>query len=243
MAKSMDFPSSAKKRKYADNLEISGQQETPDVSYVAVPGPQGERGIQGPKGERGPEGQQGLQGPKGDSGKDGRDGKDGKDGTSILSPSMQNIGWGLYLPSDKKLVRTGADEGDDGWVSLLLPGDNENAFEKFLPKGCVSLWNYNTQKINLRTLNIGSIITIRYNIEISTFMTNTEIWLRTSTDQSDHYPTSYVGSLKYMYDYDISVDQTFFLESRGIQTNGCMPQIRTDNSCSVSLKSMYIAVS
>lgn len=240
MAKSMDFPSAAKKRKYADNLEIAGQQETPDVSYVAVPGPQGERGIQGPKGERGPEGQQGLQGPKGDPGKDG---KDGKDGISILSPSMQNIGWGLYLPSEKKIVRTGADEGDDGWVSLLLPGDNENSFENYLPRGCVALWNYNTQKINLKTLNIGSIITIRYNIEISTFMTNTEIWLRTHTDQSDHYPTNYVGSLKYMYDYDISVDQTFFLESRGVQTNGCRPQIRTDNSCSVALKSMYIAVS
>jgi hypothetical protein len=242
MAKSMDFPSAAKKRKYADNLESSLQQES-DIAYIAVPGPQGERGIQGPKGERGPEGPQGLQGPKGDPGQDGVNGKDGKDGISILSPSMQNIGWGLYLPSEKKLVRTGADEGDDGWVSLLLPGDNENAFEKYLPRGCVALWNYNTQKLNLKTLNIGSIITIRYNIEISTFMTNTEIWLRTFTDQSDHYPTNYVGSLKYMYDYDISVDQTFFLESRGIQTNGCRPQIRTDNTCSVALKSMYIAVS
>jgi hypothetical protein len=243
MAKSMDFPSAAKKRKYSDNLEVSSQQDNPEIAYVAVPGPQGERGIQGPKGERGPEGQQGLQGPKGDPGKDGRDGKDGKDGISILSPSMQNIGWGLYSPSDKKLIRTGADEGDDGWVSLTLPGSTENAFEDYLPRGCVGLWNYNTQKINLRTLNIGSIITIRYNIEISTFMTNTEIWLRTHTDMSDHYPTTYVGSLKYMYDYDISVDQTFFLESRQIQTNGCRPQIRTDNSCSARLKSMFIAVS
>jgi len=240
MAKSMDFPSAAKKRKYADNLEESVSISNPEISYVAVPGPQGERGIQGPKGERGPAGEQGPKGEKGDPGKNG---KDGKDGISILSPSMQNIGWGLYLPSDKKLVRTGADEGDDGWVSLLLPGDSENAFEKYLPRDCVALWNYNTQKINLRTLNIGSIITIRYNIEISTFMTNTEIWMRTYTDQSDHYPTNYVGSLKYMYDYDISVDQTFFLESRGIQTNGCRPQIRTDNSCSVALKSIYIAVS
>jgi hypothetical protein len=243
MAKSMDFPSAAKKRKYADNLELSSQQES-DISYVAVPGPQGERGIQGPRGERGPEGPQGLQGLKGDPGKDGVNGKDGKDGISILSPSMQNIGWSLYLPSEKKIIRTGADEGDDGWVSLLLPGDNsKNSFEKYLPKDGVSLWNYNTQKLNLKTLNLGAIITIRYNIEISTFMTNTEIWLRTHTDQSDHYPTNYVGSLKYMYDYDISVDQTFFLESRGVQTNGCRPQIRTDNNCSVALKSMYIAVS
>jgi len=240
MAKSMDFPSAAKKRKYSDNLEESSYTSNPEISYVAVPGPQGERGIQGPKGERGPSGDQGPKGDKGDSGKDG---KDGKDGVSILSPSMQNIGWGLYLPSDKKIVRTGADEGDDGWVSFTLPGKSENSFEDYLPRGSVGLWNYNTQKINLRTLNIGSIITIRYNIEISTFMTNTEIWLRTFTEESDHYPTSYVGSLKYIYDYDISIDQTFFLESRGIQTNGCRPQIRTDNACSASLKSMFISVS
>lgn len=240
MAKSMDFPSAAKKKKYADNLDSSIQEQESDTVYFAVPGPQGERGIQGPKGERGPAGEQG---PKGDKGDPGRDGKNGKDGISILSPSMQDIGWAYYDCLEEKQIRTGANKGDDGWVNLFLWGKGENLTEEFLPKKSVSLWNYEAQKINFKAVNIGSIITIRYNINIETFSNNTEVWLRTFIDKIDHFPTTYVGSLKYQYEYDMSIEQTLFVENKGIQNVGGIPQIRTDNDCTVTLKSIHIRVS
>jgi Collagen triple helix repeat (20 copies) len=243
MAKSMDFPSAAKKRKYSDNLDLSGLEENPDVMYVAVPGPQGERGIQGPKGERGPEGLQGPQGPQGEPGRDGRDGKDGKDGISILSPSMQDIGWAHYDSKEKKQVRTGANKGDDGWVNLILAGKGKSTTEEFLPKKSVALWSYDSQKINFKAVNVGSIITIRYNLEISTFSNNTEVWVRTFIDYFDRFPITYVGNLKYQYDYEMSVEHTLFVESKSIQTAGGIPQIRTDNDCYVYLKSLHVSVS
>lgn len=234
MAKSMDFPSAAKKKKYSDNLELSSIQQNPDVTYFAVPGPQGERGVPGPKGDRGPAGEQGQKGDKGDP---------GKDGINILSPSMQNIGWAHYDSLDQKQVRSGATKGDDGWVNLILDGIGENTNESFLPKESVSLWNPNTQRLNFKTVNIGAIITIRYNLEITTFSNNTEAWIRTYIDRHDQYPTTYIGNLKYQYPYEMSVDQIMFVETKGIQTAGGIPQIRTDNDCYVILKSMHIAVS
>lgn len=240
MAKSMDFPSAAKKRKYSDNLESLPQDPQSDIIYVAVPGPQGERGIQGPKGERGPAGEQGPKGDKGDSGKNGRDGKDGK---NILSPSMQNIGWAHYDSLDFKTLRTGATKGDDGWVNLILDAEGKNTNEQYLPKESVSLWNPNTQRLNFKTLNIGAIITIRYNLEIQTFSNNTEVWMRTYCERSEQYPTTYVGCLKYQYPYELSVSQNIFLEGRVMQSDGGIPQIRTDNDSIVSLKSVHISVS
>lgn len=234
MAKSMDFPSAAKKKKYSDNLELSSIQQNPDVTYFAVPGPQGERGVPGPKGDRGPAGEQGQKGDKGDP---------GKDGINILSPSMQNIGWAHYDSLDQKQVRSGATKGDDGWVNLILDGIGENTNESFLPKESVALWNPNTQRLNFKTLNIGAIITIRYNLEITTFSNNTEAWIRTYVDRHDQYPTTYIGNLKYQYPYEMSVDQIMFVETKGMQTAGGIPQIRTDNDCYVILKSIHIAVS
>lgn len=235
----MDFPYSAKKKKYSDNLEYSNQQQS-DIYYIAVPGPQGERGIQGPKGERGPAGEQG---PKGDKGDPGKDGKNGKDGISILSPSMQNIGWGYYYSDSPLQIKTGSTRGDDGWVSLTLSNTGYKTNENFLPKESVSLWNPNTQRINFKTLNIGAIITIRYNLEIITLSNNTEVWLRTLIGGYSQYPTTYIGSLKYQFPYEMSVDHVLFLENNGIQTAGGLPQIRTDNDCLVSLKSIYVSVS
>lgn len=239
MAKSMDFPSAAKKRKYSENIDQSSDSQV-EISYVAVPGPQGERGIQGPKGERGPEG---LQGPKGEKGEPGKNGKDGKDGISILSPSMQNIGWACYEALSPKQVRTGATKGDDGWVNLLLDGEGKNTNEQYLPKESVSLWNPNAQRLNFKTLNIGAIITICYNLEIQTFSNNTEVWIRTVSERSNQCPTSYVGSLKYQYEYELSIYQSIFLEGKVMQSDGGIPQIRTDNDGVVSLKSIYISVS
>ena len=240
MAKSMDFPSAAKKRKYSENIDQSSELQNTEISYVAVPGPQGERGIQGPKGERGPEG---PQGPKGDKGEPGKDGKNGKDGISILSPSMQNIGWAIYDGLNLTQIRTGAAKGDDGWVNLILDAEGKNTNEQYLPKESVSLWNPNTQRLNFKTLNIGAIITICYNLEIQTFSNNTEAWIRTFSERSEQCPITYIGCLKYQYPYELSVSQTVLLEGKVMQSDGGIPQIRTDNDSIVSLKSVHISVS
>ena len=240
MATSMDFPSSSKKKKYSDNLPSDNSIIVDPQMFIAVPGPQGEQGPKGPKGDAGPQGEQGLKGDKGDP---GRDGKDGKDGINILSPSMQNIGWALYCADNLKTFRTGATKGEDGWVNLFVDGKGKNTTEKYLPRESVSLWNSNTNRINFKTLNIGSIVTICYNLEISTFSNNTEAWIRTYVENSDNYPTSYIGVLKYQYEYEMSVQHTLFVEDKKFQTSGGIPQIRTDNDSSVILKSIHIAVS
>ena len=73
----------------------------------------------------------------------------------------------------------------------------KKANEEFLPREAVALWNPNTRRMNFKTLNIGAIVTIRYNIEIQTFSNNTEAWIRTYIDGFDNYPTTYIGLLKY----------------------------------------------
>lgn len=237
MATSMDFPN-PKKKKYSDNVD-TGVIIDPAM-YIAVPGPQGERGSIGPKGDAGP---QGERGPKGDPGIPGKNGKDGVNGRNILSPSEQNIGWACYDNLNKKSIRLGANKGEDGWVKFGVDGEGNNTNELFLPKESVGLWNPSTQRFNFKTLNIGSIITIRYNIELTTYSNNTEVWFRTFVDNSENYTTTYVGSLKYQFDYDLSMEHTLFLENKSMQLGGGTPQIRTDNDASVIIKSIHIAVS
>ncbi len=241
MAKSMDFPET-KKKKYSDNLNEQVPGELIG-NYIAVPGPQGPKGESGPKGdkgERGERGEQGLQGPKGDAGKDGRN---GRDGASVLSPSEQQIGWACYDALQRPNLRLGATRGDDGWVKFYVDGLGENTNELFLPNGSVSLWNTETQKLNFKGINIGSIVTIRYNVELTTYSNNTEVWARTFIDNSDQYPTTYVGSLKYQFTYDLSIEHTLFIENKKMQTAGGIPQIRTDNDAGVIIKSIHISVS
>lgn len=234
---SMNFPDAAKRKKYSEQVE---QSQDSTLSFLPVPGPVGP---QGPKGDQGPQGIQGIQGEKGDPGKPGKNGQDGKDGKSILSPSEQQIGWGYYENSNPTQQRTGIDRGEDGWVRLLISKIGSKTNEKYLPNGDVSLWNNTTGKLNFRTLNIGSIITIRYNILLTTYGNNTEVWLKTLLDNEDQSPTSYVGNLKYQYDYEFSVEQTVFIHDSKSQNFGGIPQIRTDNPCEAILKSVYIAVS
>jgi hypothetical protein len=241
MAKSMDFPPAANRRKkYSDNIEPEQPLILDPQMYIAVPGPQGEPGPRGQKGDTGPQGEQGLKGDKGDPGKDGKDGKDGK---SILSPSEQNIGWALYDNLNNKSFRLGANKGEDGWVNFFVDSLGKNTNEKFLPKESVGLWNPETKRINFKTLNIGSIITIRYNIELSTFSNNTEVWFRTLCKNIDTSPTTYLGNLKYQFDYDLSMQHTLFLEDKDMQISGGIPQIRTDHDASMIIKSIHIAVS
>ena len=236
----MNFPDAAKKKKYAENIQSTYELEQP-VSFISVPGPQGERGPKGDTGDIGPQGIPGAQGDPGKPGKNGKDGIDGKPGISSLSPSGQRTGWGLYTNLKQKSIKLGAKQGNDGWVRFNLDcaGDNN---EEYLPENNVSLYNKETQKINLRGLKIGSIITIRYNIVLTTFFNNTEVWLRTYVPDFDRYPTTLVGFLKYQYEYEFSLEHTFFLENTKMQNSGAFPEILTDNEAMMSIKSMYIYV-
>lgn len=244
ISKNMDAP--FKKSNYAAKVEESQNQfqpETNTLTFLPVPGPQGEQGPKGDTGLIGPVGPQGPKGDKGAPGNDGKDGKDGIDGKSILSPSKQMIGWGYYENKSPKLERTGSDKGEDGWVRIALSGFSKNSTEEYLPYGNVSLWNRTTEKLNFKTLNVGSIVTIRYNLFLSTQMTNTEVWVKTFVGDEVLSPVSYVGNLKYQYDYEFSVEQTIFVHNSDIQSFGAIPQIRTDNHSEVILNSIYISVS
>ena len=240
ISKSMDSP--VKKSNYADQVNQSQIQDN-TLSFLPVPGPEGPQGPSGPKGDKGEQGPQGIKGEKGDPGKPGKDGKNGVDGKSVLSPSEQQIGWGSYENSATRTVKTGIDQGVDGWVSIVLQGLSQNINEQFLPKGSVALWNEYTKKINFKTLEFGSIVTIRYNIALTTHINNTEVWFRTLLADEEDSPISYVGNLKYQYDYDFSVEQTVYVKNGEDKNFGAIPQIRTDNACDVILKSIYISVS
>ena len=246
MATSMEFPKS-KPKKYSENIQQPYQLEQP-LSFVAVPGPQGPQGIQGPKGDKGDQGPQGMQGIRGETGrpgKDGRDGlngKDGKDGKSILSPSEQKLGWAIYDNSDLRQIRLGGNYGDDGWVSFKFNGFGKNTNEKYLPEDNVSLWIYSAEKINFKGIKLGSIVTVRYNVQITTLSNNTEVWFRTFVDGSNKYPTTFVGVLKYQFDYDLSLEHTIYIDDEIMKNSGGVPQIRTDNDALLIPKSLYISV-
>jgi hypothetical protein len=236
ISKSMDSP--IKKSNYASKVEES-QDTSNTLHFLPVPGP---AGPQGPKGDTGQQGPQGIPGPKGDKGPSGKNGKNGLDGKSVLSPSEQMIGWGYYQSKSINKKKTGIDQSSDGWVDLAI-GNIEKSIEEFLPKGNVSLWNETTKRLNFRTLNIGSIITIRYNIELTTYINNTEVWVKTLVENDEYSITSFAGSLKYQYDYDFSIEHTIFLHDSKMQSFGGIPQIRTDNPCTARLNSIYISVS
>lgn len=243
MAKSMDFPS-AKSKKYADNIHQPYELDQ-SISFVAVPGPSGERGPKGDVGLTGPAGSDGKQGPKGEPGKPGKDGKDGKDGSpgvSMLSPSGQKIGWAVYESLNKRPIGLGATKGNDGWVRLTIDCEGKNTDERFLPENNVSLWGKATGKINLKGIKIGSIITIRYDVSITTFANNTEVWFRTASLEDSDTVTTYAGNLKYQFEYDMSLEHTVFLDSAKFQNSGAYPEVLTDNDAMITLNSVYISV-
>ena len=233
ISKNMDSPFSNKSN-YAKNVESF---ENNSLSFLPVPGPQGEKG---PKGDPGIPGKEGPTGPAGPKGKDGKDGKDGRD---ILSPSEQNIGWAFYDSLKEKYFKLGADQGEDGWVNVYVDGIGKNTIENYIPKGSISLWSPESKRINFKTLNVGSIVSVRYDIEIEPFSNGVEVWMRTLLSEGIHSPTSYVGILKYQYVYDFSIEQNFVVSDRHSQMFGGIPQIRTDSPSSVKLKSLHISVS
>jgi len=235
MAKSMDFP--GKPKKYSDNVSQTYELEQ-SISYVAVPGAQGERG---PKGDSGDIGPQGSPGPQGEPGKPGKDGREGKAGESSLSSSGQKVGWALYTNKDQKNIILGATKGNDGWVGFSFDCKGKNN-EQYLPENTVSLYNPESQKINLTALKVGSIVTVRYDIVLTTFSNNTEVWFKTYIPDLGIGPTTFAANLKYQFSYDISLEHNLVVENDMIRNYGAFPQILTDNDASMVAKNMYIFV-
>lgn len=240
VSKSMGFPEDARPSNgYASQvIEQANQSISPSLSYIPVSGPQGERGPKGdpgPKGDKGEPGKDGKVGPKGEKGQNGQDGK------SSLSASGQQAGWASYFDLGTKPQSLGISRGDEGWVSVFIDGKGESN-EKFLPKDCVSLYNPLSRMLNFKGLNVGSIVKVIYNFELTTLVNNTELWIRTDFKELGFCPTKFVGSFKYQYTYDLSVDQEFFIEDKSMWGAGAVPQMRTDFDALVRLKSIYVSV-
>jgi hypothetical protein len=239
-SKSMDFPS-AKKSSYAAQVEQSQtttyQENT--LSFLPVPGPQGP---QGPAGKDGKDGLPGPAGPEGQKGPKGEKGQSGQNGLSSLSSSGQQAGWASYTNSITKPIKLGISQGNDGWVTLILDTKDKTQNEKYLPKGCTSLWNSHQRALNFHGIKEGSQIFVTYNFELTTYTSNTEVWLRTYFAGKDQEFVHFVGSLKYQNTYNLSVTQNIFIEDQYMWGSGAVPQIRTDFDASVILNSVYVSV-
>jgi hypothetical protein len=242
ISKNMDAP----KQRYADAVQSIKNINLPHTEYVAVPGIQGEKGEVGPQGPAGPQGIQGERGIPGKEGKEGPQGPKGEPGRGggegYESPSGQYPGWAYYENKNKKPILLGPDRGDDGWVNILMDDDEDNNVLKFLPVGSVSLWNSSIQRINFKQLKVGTKVDIRYDIILDTDTNNTEAWMRTYTPKIDS-PTHYVGMLKYKYPYEMSINQTLYIDLSKIKSEGAIIQARADNESTIILKGMYISVS
>lgn len=235
-SKNMDFPTS-KKSAYAAQVQQSQTQEPGSVSYIPVPGPQGERGPAGPQGPQGPKGD------RGEPGEPGKAGKAGKDGKSGIPVHGQQSGWASYENSELRKLQLGATRGIDGWVDVYVEPTAEGVNEKYLPESSVSLYNSHSRRINLKSLKLGSQVEITYNLELETFSPNTEVWVRSLfPDTGDEY-TSLVGNLKYQYTYELSVSHKIPVSKEVNKSSGIIPQIRTDMDAIGRIKSIVISVS
>ena len=236
VSKSMDFPLNKKSSYAAQVVETQSTSTDVLINYVPVPGPMGPQGPAGVPGPQGPAGKDGIQGPKGDRG------TPGKDGESSLSSSGQQAGWGSYFNQNRKEIRLGANQGEDGWVSVWVDSRGSNTNEKYLPQGCTSLWNENQRMLNFHGLKIGSQVFVTYNFELTTYTNNTEVWIRTLFPRSTTEISQFVASLKYQYVYNMYVTQHFFMEDNSMWSSGAVPQIRTDYDSSVLMNSIYVSV-
>ena len=245
ISKNMDAP----KARYAEAIKSTKVEESNNTEYIAVPGIQGERGDVGPVGPPGPEGPRGERGVPGKDGKDGPQGPQGPKGEpgrgggqGYESPSGQYPGWAYYQNKNKKPLFLGPDRGDDGWVDILMDDDADSNVLKFLPAGSVSLWSSVTQRINFKQLKVGARVDIRYDIALTTDTNSTEAWIRTYIPKVES-PTGYIGMLKYKYPYEMSVNQTLYVDLSKIRSEGGIIQARADNESTIMLKGMYISVS
>jgi len=238
-SKSMDFPG-AKKSSYAAQVEQSQaspyQENT--LSFLPVPGPVGP---QGPSGRDGKDGEVGPQGPQGEQGPKGEKGANGHDGASALSSSGQQAGWASYFNKIENSHKLGVTQGDDGWVTVYINCEGSSD-ETYLPKNTVSFWNDHARMLNFKGLKEGAQVFITYNFELTTYASNTEVWIRTFFANSNREISQFVASLKYQHTYPISVTQQVFIEDQKMWGNGAYPQIRTDYDASVIMKSIYVSV-
>lgn len=228
-SKSMDFP----KSNYASAVQKSMVNNDP--TFFAVPG------SAGPKGERGEKGDPGTPGPKGDQGPRGEKGSPGQDGKSSLPTYGQSSGWAKYFNQDAKSLPLGITRGDDGWVSVFLKKSKDD-ITSYLPEKCNALYNHDSRLVSLKELEIGTQIQITYDFEISTFNSNTEVWMRTMFPASNKIMTSFVANLKYQYDYQMSVTHFVTVDNNLDRLSGILPQVRADMDSSVKFKSIQISV-
>ena len=238
-SKSMDFPST-KKSSYAAQVEQSqgSSYQENTLSFLPVPGPQGP---QGPAGRDGKDGIQGPPGPEGQKGQKGEKGQNGQNGLSSLSKSGQQAGWASYHNNIEKPFKLGISQGDDGWVTTYIISEGSSN-EKYIPDGCVSLWNDHSRAFNFKGLKEGAQVFITYSFELTTYSSNTEAWIRTYSSNSNLEISQFIGSMKYQHTYPNTVTQQVFIENQKIWGNGAIPQIRTDFDASVIMKSIYVSV-
>ena len=198
VSKSMGFPEGSKASDgYASKvLQQSNESNQSNITYIPVPGAPGERGPKGDKGDQGPAGQTG---PKGDPGLRGKDGKDGK---TLVSVSGQQPGWASYHNKNIKQYSLGISRGDSGWVSLAVDGLGKYSTSEYLPESSTELYNKDAGMLTFRGLKIGSIVKVTYNIEVETYVNNTELWIRSSFVGMDHSVVKFVGSFKYQHVYN-----------------------------------------
>lgn len=242
MAKSMDFPDVSKKKKYSEAIQKTQESST---QYIAVPGIQGEKGETGPKGDKGDQGPIGPKGDKGDRGPEGPQGQRGEPGKGAEgydSVSGQYPGWAYYKNKNLGEVRLGPERGDDGWVSIEFVKDENKSNEIYIPKGSNSLWNDEAKNFNFKTLKLGAKVDVRYDFTLTTYMNNTEVWARLFVPDYDNSPIGYVSTLKYQYSYDMSYNQTIYVDAQRIRTLGGAIQFRADNESNIVLNGIYIAV-
>jgi len=232
LSKNMSFPVESKNR-YAELVQNTSAPR--QENFISIPGPAGPRGEQGPKGEVGPKGERG---PKGEDGKPGLNGKDGKDGSPFILKNNQNPGFAKYYDSGKKTYRLGADQGDEGWVKVSV--DVDRFIEDYLPDGSGTLYNKNSKLINLKGLNIGSIVRVVYEFEVESLVPNTELWCRSTMDEQEQ--STFLASFKYPHTYSVSTEHAMIIEKMIERQNGIFTEIRSDYDCLLKIKSFTVYV-
>lgn len=228
----INFPTSGYASKVKESVEAPQE-----GAFFAVPGPQGPQGPAGPKGEPGKKGDTGesITGPRGERGFPGKDGK------SYFPKYQQNVGWALYRNKNTNTTPTGASRGADGWVDLYVaPGTS--SIESFLPEDSANLYIEDTRKINTRGLKVGAQVQITYDIEVITFNSNTEVWMRSQFFGLEDSTTTFCANLKYQHNYEMTVTHTMAVFTEAHKNAGIVPQIRTDLDSAVKIKSIYISV-
>ena len=241
-SREFDFPSS-KSTRYADKVKEHGSApENLSATYIPTPGPPGPKGDPGSRGPVGLTGQTGAPGV-GQKGEPGKPGKPGVDGLSSLPIYGQKTGWGRYSSKEPDFVRTGATQGDDGWVDVSFATKNVDSLSEYLPEKGANLYSPSARRINLKSLKIGSQVQVTYTFEINTFDSNTEVWMRSFFPGSKKETSTFVAMLKYAHSYSLTATHFLTLDNESDRISGIIPEVRTDMNSVVALSSIHISVS